>query len=208
VIRYGFHGLSYEYIADKLQADGQHGHFLVAHLGSGCSAANVTVLPTDTYSNDTSMGFSALDGLPMGTRPGRLDAGVVQHLIGHFRLTKKKLSHLLYKECGLKALCGTNDMRVALQRAKEGDESAAEAITHFVYSVAKELVGLAVCTDGVRGIVFTGGIGENSPEIRAMIHDGLKCLGSPELFVIPTNEELMIARHTTRLWMEENNAAV
>lgn len=198
VIRYGFHGLSYEYIASELQQRGEHGHFLVAHLGSGCSAANVTVTETETYTNDTSMGFSALDGLPMGTRPGRIDAGVIQHLIGHDRLSKKKLTELLYKECGLKALAGTGDMQEALELALEGDENATEAVNFFVYSTAKELAGLTVCTDGVWGIVFTGGIGENSAVLRRMIVDALGWMDIRDVYVIPTNEELMIARHTQK----------
>jgi acetate kinase len=211
--RYGFHGLSYEYIASVLPdvappiADGR---VIVAHLGSGASLCALE----RRRSIDSTMGFTALDGLCMGTRPGSLDPGVVLYLFQILGLSTTQVESLLYKESGLLGLSGlTNDMRVLLN---SNEPNARLAIDYFVYRAAKEIAGLATVLGGIDGLVFTAGIGENSPDIRRRICEacawmGLKLdeeanlHGGPRIsapvskisaWVIPTNEELMIARHT------------
>jgi acetate kinase len=215
VRRYGFHGLSYEYIAQALPtvapsvADGR---VVVAHLGSGASMCALR----HRRSVDSTMGFTALDGLPMGTRPGQLDPGVVLYL--HQRgMSTEAVQTLLYKDCGLKGLSGiSNDVRDLLASI---DRRARLAIDYFVYRIAKELGAFAAALGGLDALVFTAGIGENSPAIRRAVlersawlgfevHEGANeangaTITSPAsklpAFVIPTNEELMIARHAVRL---------
>jgi len=216
VRRYGFHGLSYEYIAATLPqvapaiADGR---VIVAHLGSGASICALRA----GASVDSTMGFSALDGLPMGTRPGALDPGVLLYLVGERGMTAAVLEKLLYKESGLLGISGvSNDMRVLLESS---EPRARLAVDFFVYRVAREIGALAAVLGGVDGLVFTAGVGENSAEIRARIVEACAWLGvaldadanrrggpriSPEgsavsAWVVPTNEELMIARHTLAL---------
>jgi acetate kinase len=215
VRRYGFHGLSYEYVAHVLPnvapkvADGR---VVVAHLGSGASMCALR----HRRSVDSTMGFTALDGLPMGTRPGQLDPGVVLYL--HQRgMSTEAVQTLLYKECGLKGLSGvSNDVRDLLASS---DPRARLAIDYFIYRIAKELGALAAVLGGLDALVFTAGIGENSPAIRKAVIERSAWLGfevdaaaneaneatitSPSskrpAFVIPTNEELMIARHAVQL---------
>jgi len=216
VQRYGFHGLSYEYIASVLPETAPEiarGRVIVAHLGSGASLCALR----NGKSVDSTFGFTALDGLCMGTRPGALDPGVVLHLVQGLGLSGKEIETLLYKKSGLLGISGTsNDMRDLL----ESSEPAARlAVDYFVYRAAREIGGLCAVLGGIDGLVFTAGIGENSPEIRRRI--GLACawLGldmdpgrnagkGPRIskdgsrvsaWVIPTNEELMIARHTGAL---------
>jgi acetate kinase len=211
--RYGFHGLSYEYVAERLRqvaptvADGR---VIVAHLGSGASMCALN----GGRSIDSTMGFTALDGLPMGTRPGQLDPGVVLYLIGEKGMTAGEVQDLLYRECGLKGLSGiSNDVR-DLQDST--DPRAAFAIEYFVTRVGLYAGMLAAALGGIDAFVFTAGIGENSATMRARIADKLSWLGAaldPErnavgqllisrrdsrvaLYAIPTDEELMIARHT------------
>ena len=215
VRRYGFHGLSYEYIAQTLPTLAPNiaeGRVVVAHLGSGASMCALR----GRSSIDSTMGFTALDGLPMGTRPGQLDPGVVLYL--HQRgMSTEAVQNLLYKECGLKGLSGiSNDVRDLLASA---DPRARLAIDYFVYRIAKELGALACALGGLDALIFTAGIGENSPAVRKAVLQRIAWLGF-ELdeaaneanqtaiskpasrllaLVIPTNEELMIARHTLRL---------
>jgi acetate kinase len=216
VQRYGFHGLSYEYIASVLPPvapEIAHGRVIVAHLGSGASMCAMK----NGRSLDSTLGFTALDGLCMGTRPGSLDPGVLLHLFQTMGQTPKDVEAMLYKKSGLLGISGiSNDMRDLLGSA---EPSARLAVDYFVYRAAKEIGALAAVLGGVDGIVFTAGIGENSPEIRKRICEASAWLGveldaeanrrnGPRIstpaskvsaWMIPTNEELMIARHTGRL---------
>ncbi|NYT23413.1 acetate/propionate family kinase [Alcaligenaceae bacterium] len=213
VRRYGFHGLSYQYIAGRLAEilpEVARGRVIAAHLGSGASACALV----NGVSRETTMGFTALDGLPMGTRPGRLDAGVVLWMLeqgmGH-----DEIQDLLYNRSGMKGLSGiSNDMRTLL--ASE-ETSARLAVDYFNYRVAESIAGLCVAAEGLDALVFTAGVGENSPEIRAGICRRLEWLGvrldetansgnqlrisAPDsrigVYVVPTNEELVIARQTS-----------
>jgi acetate kinase len=216
VQRYGFHGLSYEYITSVLPEvapEIARGRVIVAHLGSGASLCALR----NGKSVDSSLGFTALDGLCMGTRPGALDPGVVLYLFQGLSLTAKEVETILYKKSGLLGISGmSNDMRDLLGRP---EPAARLAVDYFVYRAAKEIGALAAVLGGLDGLVFTAGIGENSAEIRSRIGEASAWLGieidpkaneakGPRIskansrvsaWVIPTNEELMIARHTGRL---------
>lgn len=225
VRRYGFHGLSYEYIAlmlPKIAPEIAAGRVIVAHLGSGASLCALDA----GKSVDSTMGFSPLDGLPMGTRPGALDPGVLLHLTNQRGLSGVELEKLLYKESGLLGLSGiSNDMRILL----ESHESRAQlAVDYFVHYTVKQIGALAAVLGGVDGIVLTAGIGEHSPVIRARIlqacawlgvstdaaanERGGPCISSTDsnvsVWVIPTNEELMIARHTLALMIDQKGEAI
>jgi acetate kinase len=214
--RYGFHGLSYEYIASVLPEIAPEiaaGRVIVAHLGSGASLCAMK----GGKSVDSTLGFTALDGLCMGTRPGSIDPGVVLHLFQSVRMSADEVEALLYKKSGLLGISGvSNDMRDLL----ENDQSDARlAVDYFVYRAAKEIGALTAVLGGIDGLVFTAGIGENSLEIRRRICAASAWLGieldevantrngprisvqggNPSVWVIPTNEELMIARHTGAL---------
>jgi acetate kinase len=213
VQRYGFHGLSYEYIASVLPQvapDIAGGRVIVAHLGSGASICALK----NGKSVDSSLGFTALDGLCMGTRPGALDPGVVLYLFQNLGLSAKEVETILYKKSGLLAISGTsNDMRDLLGSSEPG---ARLAVDYFVYRAAKEIGALTAVLGGIDGLVFTAGIGENSADVRRRICEASAWLGielddkanagrGPRIsnagsrvsaWVIPTNEELMIARHT------------
>jgi acetate kinase len=216
VQRYGFHGLSYEYIASVLPSVAPEiagGRVVVAHLGSGASLCALK----GGKSVDSTLGFTALDGLCMGTRPGALDPGVVLYLFQALGLSVKEVETILYKKSGLIGISGiSNDMRSLLA----SDEPAARlALDYFVYRAAKEIAAMTAALGGIDGLVFTAGIGENSPEIRKRICVASAWLGveldedanarkAPRItsqaskvpaWVIPTNEELMIARHTGAL---------
>ncbi len=213
VRRYGFHGLSYEYIASRLPevapeiADGR---VVVAHLGSGASMCAMV----GRKSVESTMGFTALDGLPMGTRPGQLDAGVVLYLIAEKRMEPKAIEHLLYHDCGLKGLSGeSGDVRDLLAST---NPRAALALDIFTYRLGLLAGSLAAAMGGIDGFVFTAGIGENSADIRdraalrlawlgielepAANRDGGPLISKKgsrvRCYVIPTDEELMIGRHT------------
>jgi acetate kinase len=214
--RFGFHGLSYEYIASilpQVAPEIAQGRVIVAHLGSGASMCAIRA----GKSIDSTFGFTALDGLCMGTRPGALDPGAVLHLFQGMQLSAKEVESILYKKSGLLGISGiSNDMRDLLGRS---EPEARLAIDYFVCRAAKECGGLASVLGGVDAIVFTAGIGQNSPEIRRRILSAIAWLGveldlqanedgGPRLttqeskisaWVIPTNEELMIARHMSRL---------
>lgn len=216
VRRYGFHGLSYEYIAGELariEPEIARGRVVVAHLGSGASMCAMV----DGHSVDSSMGFTALDGLPMGTRSGSLDAGVVLWLQQHKGWSASEVERFLYHDCGLKGLSGvSNDMRILL--ASEAP-LARLAVDYFVYHIARTAASLAAGMGGIDAMVFTAGIGERSPEIRARVIQRLDWLGfavdparnqahGPRLtrdgsmrsaFVIRTDEEVVIARHVAAL---------
>jgi acetate kinase len=213
VRRYGFHGLSYEYIASRLPQVAPEiapGKVVVAHLGSGTSMCAVSA----GKSVESTLGFTALDGLPMGTRPGQLDPGVVLYLMSEKGMSAKDIERFLYNDCGLKGLSGiSNDVRELLASP---DPRAKLALEHFTYRAALFAGMLAAAMGGIDGFVFTAGIGENSPVIREAVARRLAWLGldldrdanangatrisSAEsrvaCYVIPTDEELMIARHT------------
>jgi acetate kinase len=216
VRRYGFHGLSYEFIAKRFREiapEVAKGRVIVAHLGSGSSMCAMR----DGRSVESTMGFTALDGLPMGTRPGQLDPGVVLYLIDQKGMSAGQVQRMLYNECGLKGLSGiSNDVR-ELQTASSAQASF--ALDYFAYRVGIHAGMLAAALGGLDAFVFTAGVGENSPTMRARIVERLTWLGvaldlvanengtpqisKPEsrvaLFVVPTDEELMIARHTLGL---------
>jgi acetate kinase len=211
--RYGFHGLSYEYIAGALPEvapEIANGRVVVAHLGSGASMCAIRA----GRSQDSTMGFSALDGLPMGTRCGALDPGVVLHLCRAHGMDAEAIERMLYHDCGLKGVSGiSNDMRDLLA---SDDPRAAQAIDLFVWRIGRELGALAAVLGGLDGLVFTAGIGERSPEIRERVCANAAWLGieldhavnragGPRIstagsrvavYVIPTDEELMVARHS------------
>jgi acetate kinase len=216
VRRYGFHGLSYEYIAERLRAVAPFhaaGRVVVAHLGNGASMCAMR----DGRSVASTMGFTALDGLPMGTRCGQLDPGVLLYLMQHKGMDAGQISDLLYKESGLKGLSGLSaDMRdLEASAAPE----AAQAIEYFTFRIRRELGGLAAALEGLDAVVFCGGIGENAWRIREDVLEGMEWLGIEldrtanraraqlissarsrvQVFVIPTDEEAMIARHTLSL---------
>jgi acetate kinase len=221
VRRYGFHGLSYEYIAGRLAElapDIARGRVIVAHLGSGASMCALA----GGRSVESTMGFTALDGLPMGTRPGQLDPGVVLYLIGQKGMSAAAVQDLCYRECGLKGLSGiSNDVR---ELQTSNDPRAAFALDYFCYRVGLYAGMLAAALGGIDAFVFTAGIGENSSGVRARIVERLAWLGGaldananaagetsiggPDsrfgLYVIPTDEELMIARHTVALLASRN----
>jgi len=163
VRRYGFHGLSYEYIVMRLRElapDLVQGRVIVAHLGSGCSLAAIR----DGKSVDTSMGFSALDGVPIGTRPGALDPGVLLFLMREDGLGVSEPEELLYQGSGLLGLSGvSNDLRALYA---SDDPRAAEAIDYFVYRIGQTLGALTASLGGLDALIFTAGIGENDPRIR------------------------------------------
>jgi len=212
--RYGFHGLSYEFISRQLDEvlgpDIARGAVIVAHLGNGASMCALR----DKKSVASTMGFTAVDGLMMGTRPGNIDPGVLLYLMDQKGMDAKALTALLYKQCGLLGVSGiSSDMRDLL----DSDEpEAQEAIDLFCYRITRELGSLAAAAGGVDAIVFTGGIGEHAAPVRARVIEAAGWLGarldvtankggatrieagdsSVAIAVIPTNEERMIAQHT------------
>ena len=213
VRRYGFHGLWYQDIASVLPAVAPEiagGRVIVAHLGSGASLCALK----NGRSIDHTLGFTALDGLCMGTRPGSVDPGVILYLFQNLGLSAKDVETILYKKSGLLGISGiSNDMRDLVGSREPG---ARLAVDYFVYRVVREIGGLAAVLGGVDGVVFTAGIGERSAEVRRRVCESFAWLGiqldgeanernGPRIsradsrvsaWVIPTNEELMIARHT------------
>ena len=220
VRRYGFHGLSYEYITGRLREIAPQtltGRTIIAHLGNGASLCALK----DGQSYDTSMGFSALDGLVMGTRPGTLDAGVILYLLRQTGMDEATIEHMLYHECGLLGVSGiSSDMQTLLASP---EASALQAIDLFCLRIAREAGGLISLLGGLDALVFTGGIGEHSAPIRAriatllgwtgMVLDAPKntaASGNQEtqistepspvaLWRIPTDEESVIARHVREI---------
>src|SRR5262245_21457163 len=213
VQRYGFHGLSYEYIAQRLRAidpDLAKGRVIVAHLGNGASLCAMH----DGRSVDTTMSFTALDGLLMGTRPGTLDPGAVTYLMREHTMSAAEIEDLLYHRSGLLGISGiSSDMRTLLAN---NNPHAREAVDLFVFRAAREIGALAASLGGLDGLVFTAGIGEHASEIRSRICARCSWLGvvpdesanragrmritteasRTRVYVIPTDEEKMIARHT------------
>ena len=214
--RYGFHGLSYEYIASALPAvmpDCAQGKVVVAHLGNGASMCAID----QGRSVASTMGFTAVDGLPMGTRTGALDPGVMLYLLQYERMDADGIEKLIYQRSGVLGVSGiSSDMRTLLA---SNAPSAKEAVDLFVYRIGRELGSLAAALGGLDALVFTAGIGEHAPEIRARacrdahwlgitLDEKANAKGGPRIsttnsavsaWVIPTDENLMIARHTRRL---------
>ena len=225
VIRYGFHGLSYEYIASVLpniDAQAATGRTIVLHLGNGSSMCAIH----GGRSVASTMGFTAVDGLPMGTRCGSLDPGVVLYLIDELKMDARAIEKLIYQQSGLLGVSGiSNDMR---KLQESSDLNAKAAIDLYVYRIGRELGSLAAALGGLDAIVFTAGIGENSRSLRERVcHDaswlGVELDGDANAhnttrisadqsrisaWVIPTNEELMIARHTAKLLSSQAQKAV
>jgi acetate kinase len=217
IIRYGFHGLSYEYVIGELRRvdpEAAAGRVVVAHLGNGASMAAVK----EGVGVDTTMGFTPTGGLVMGTRSGDLDPSVPLFLLEERGLTPTEVSDLVNKRAGLLGVSGTSaDMRDLLERAAY-DERAAEAVALFCYQAKKFLGALAAALGGLDALVFTGGIGEHSAPVRERICEGLEFFGirlDPDrntahtpvissdaavtVRIVPTDEDLMVARHTRRL---------
>ena len=216
VQRYGFHGLSYEYIASvlpKYDARAAAGKAVVLHLGNGSSMCAIDA----GRGVASTMGFTAVDGLPMGTRCGALDPGVILYLMDQHRMDARAIEKLIYQESGLLGVSGiSSDMRTLLASA---EPRARLAVDLYLYRIRRELGSLAAALGGLDAIVFTAGIGENSAEIRARVlrdaawlgvgldaaanEKGGPRIGAPSsrvsAWTIPTNEELMIARHTRQL---------
>ncbi len=224
VRRYGFHGLSYEYVAKTLSQvapEVAKGRVIVAHLGSGASMCALK----GGRSTESTMGFTALDGLPMGTRPGQIDPGVLLYLISEKGMSASNAQNFLYRDCGLKGLSGvSNDMR---ELEQSEDPKAKLAIEYFVYRVGLNAGMLAAALQGLDAFVFTAGIGENSVGVRARIAGQLEWLGVTldpagnsrharlisrsdsriPVYVIPTDEELMIAQHTLSLLLSRPSSS-
>jgi acetate kinase len=216
VIRYGFHGLSYEYIAGAFPQHDEHaaaGKVVVLHLGNGSSMCAMA----GGRSVASTMGFTAADGLPMGTRCGNLDPGVVLYLMDELKMDTSAVEKLIYQQSGLLGVSGiSSDMRT-LQDST--DPNAKAAVDLYVYRIARELGSLAAALGGLDAIVFTAGIGENSASLRDRVCRDAAWLGVEidaeanarnatristkgsrvSAWVVPTNEELMIARHTRAL---------
>jgi acetate kinase len=217
VRRYGFHGISYEYIIQALGAD-VSSRLIIAHLGNGASMAAVL----NGHPHDTTMGFTPAGGFMMGTRPGDLDPGVIVYLLEQKRYDAKRLAELVNLKSGLLGVSGlSSDVKTLLDaRATNGD--AAMAIEMFCYQIRKSVGALAAALGGLDMLIFTGGIGEHAAAIRAEVCDRLEYLGLAidsrrnvanedtissagskcRVRVIPTNENLMVARHTTALVFE------
>lgn len=214
--RYGFHGLSYEYVTGHLQQiapqDAQ-GRAVIMHLGNGASMCAIQ----GGKSVGSTMGFTALDGLPMGTRCGELDPGVVLYLMQEKGMSAEQITDLLYKRSGLKGMSGlSQDMR---ELEKADTREAAQAIDYFVFRIRRELGAMAAILSGLDAVVFCGGIGEHAWRVRKRVCDGFEWLGivlddarnrsgetmistdasNVQVFVIRTDEEMMIARHTASL---------
>lgn len=211
--RFGFHGLSYEFIARrfrKIEPSRADGRIVVAHLGNGASLCGMT----GGRSVASTMGFSALEGLPMGTRCGRIDPGLLLYLLEKEKMSVEDLTNLLYRNSGLLGLSGlSQDMRTL---EASGAPQAREAIDYFVHQIRIEIAGLVAALRGIDTLIFTGGIGEHSANVRASVVTGLTWLGMDldqeanarnsriistpasrvPVYVIATDEEAMIARHT------------
>ena len=216
VRRYGFHGLSYDYITRYLKRahpDLAEGRVVVAHLGNGASLCAIR----DGRAMGSTMGFTAVDGMPMGTRTGQLDPGVILYLMAEKGLGQAEIERLIYKESGLLGLSGISGDWRRLEEAGSGP--AAEAMAYFTHRALREIGGLAATMGGIDALVFTAGIGENAPGLRRDIGQGLGWLGleiDPEknaavaeivstaassvaVLVVPTDEEAVIAHHTREL---------
>jgi acetate kinase len=212
--RYGFHGLSYEYVLSTFQGAPPR-RLVVAHLGSGASMAAIL----DGRCIDTSMGLTPAGGLPMGTRSGDLDPGVIVYLLRQHGYSADELERLLDRESGLKGLAGTADVRELLARAEALEPRACAALQSFAYAVKKQLGAYVAALGGLDCLVFTGGIGEHAPQVRELVLRDLSALGLEldlarnransavisaddsrcTIRVVAAQEELMIARHARAL---------
>jgi acetate kinase len=228
--RYGFHGTSHRYVADRaadtLKRDLSTLKLITCHLGNGCSMAAVD----RGISVDTSMGFTPLEGLLMGTRSGDMDTQVILYIMGKEGLTLNEAGTLLNKHSGLQGISGvSSDMREVLAEMKNGDKKATYAFDVFAYRIKKYIGAYAAALGGVDAVVFTGGIGENSAEVRKASCEGLEFLGidideeknstkdkeknisregsRTAVLVIPTNEELVIALDTMEIVNKMKNPA-
>jgi acetate kinase len=219
ILRYGFHGLSYEYIASvlpRVAPENARGRVVAAHLGNGASMCAME----GGRSVATTMGFTAIDGLPMGTRTGAIDPGVILYLIEQEGMSIQAVEHMIYYSSGLLGMSGvSSDMRTLLA---SHDPAAKEAVDLFVYRIGRELGSLAAALGGLDALIFTAGIGENAAEIRARVCRDANWLGirldeaanarggpcisalgsTASAWVVPTDENLMIARHTQALLNE------
>lgn len=202
VRKYGFHGTSHEYVALEasriLKRPLNKLKLITCHLGNGCS---ITAIHRGK-SVDTSMGFTPLEGLVMGTRCGDVDPALITHIMRKKNLDTKQMDRILNKESGLKGISGiSNDMRLLEEKANAGNRRAKLAVDIFVYRVRKYIGAYLSVLGGLDALIFTAGIGENQPSVRKSICQGLfGCLAKkPKIMVIPTNEELMIARQTYKL---------
>jgi acetate kinase len=222
VRRYGFHGTSHSYVAqeaaDFLGKPLDRLHLITLHLGNGASASAVK----NGQCVDTSMGLTPLEGLVMGTRAGDIDPAIPFFLSRHLNMSIDDMDDLLNKESGLKGLCGENDMRSVLDNAAKGDDQSRLALDVYTYRIKKYIGAYTAVLGGLDALVFTGGIGENAPEIRERCCSNLTYLGigidpdknmadtknlrqiSPveaavAILVVPTNEELKIARETQKM---------
>lgn len=219
--RYGFHGLSYEYIMQKfgeMNPTDKNKRIVVAHLGNGASMCAIK----QGKSLDSTMGFTALDGLIMGTRCGNLDPGVVLYLMQYKHMSPQEIENMLYKKSGLLGVSGiSSNMKILLEDASE---FAKEAIDLYIYRIQRELGALTAILSGLDVLIFTGGIGEHAWQIREEVCSHFKWLGMEldqennknnqpmlhqvkskiKIYAIPTNEEMMIANHTYSLVSKEN----
>lgn len=200
--KYGFHGTSHEYVAHEasriLKKPLNKLKLITCHLGNGCS---ITAIDKGK-SADTSMGFTPLEGLVMGTRCGDTDPALITHIMHKKRIDTKEMDRILNKESGLKGISGiTNDARLLEEKANAGNRRAKLALNIFVYRIRKYIGAYLSVLCGLDALVFTAGIGENQPAIRDRICRGLFAYSKvkPKILVIPTNEELMIARQTFKL---------
>jgi acetate kinase len=193
---YGFHGLSYEYAWEQLQAsetDVAGKRVIIAHLGAGASLCAIR----DGRSIATTMGFSTAEGLPMMTRTGSIDPGVLIYLVREQGMSADELEQLVYRESGLIGIAGEQGSMVELQAS--GSPHAREAIEYFVYRIVREIGSLTAALGGLDLLVFTGGIGQNDASIRTAVCDRLTWLArKPGVQVIAANEEATIAKHTAR----------
>ncbi|OFS81949.1 acetate kinase [Oligella sp. HMSC05A10] len=228
ILRYGFHGLSYEYInaeVARLAPELHQGKVVVAHLGNGASLCAIEA----GRSKASTMGFTAIDGLPMGTRCGQLDPGVILHFLETEGMSIKDLNRILYKESGLLGLSGglSNDMRVLTEA---GTEAAQRAIDYFTHKVCAGVASMAAAMQGIDLLVFTAGIGEHSSLVRRKVCEGLAWMGVSlddisntqgkgtrlisakdskfKVMVIPTDEEVIIVRAARALLAEKAVAEV
>jgi acetate kinase len=214
--RYGFHGLSYEYIVYRLgqiRPRAEKRKTVICHLGAGASMCAVK----EGKSVASSMGFTAVDGLPMGSRCGSIDPGVILYLERNYQMTPDQIEHLIYKESGWLGVSGESSDMIRLKRSNSPE--AQEAIAMFAYRIALELGRLTAALGGLEQLIFTGGVGENDAELRATVCEQSAWLGiqldteanrssalninsensSVDVWVIPTNEEAMIAHHVTEV---------
>ena len=227
--RYGFHGISHRYVAYRYRVmrniAREATNIITLHLGNGCSATAISA----GNSIDTSMGLTPLEGLVMGTRSGDLDPAIIEFIAAKEGLSTREIETLMNKHSGLLGISGlTSDMRELLAEAREENDRRSElAIEIFCYRARKYIGAYLAAMNGADAVVFTGGIGENSPEVRARICDGLQWIGidldeelnrshtggreglisregsRPSVYVIPTDEELLIARDTVRCVLKE-----